>query len=113
MQSFFPGSKAFLWQFCHLIVAGNLSFEVGRDGFPFYKEERKAGSDKVCSQVAGGTGAQPTLSGRRGYICDIFGPGWEPPQSPVDPRLAVWGMGQGVGGDGVGSWGLGVAAIKS
>lgn len=28
---------------------------------------------RCASQVAGGPGALPTLSGRRGYICDIFG----------------------------------------
>lgn len=49
---------------------------------------------RCIAQVAGGTGALPTLSGRRGSLCDIFGPRWEPPQSS-DSRLSVWGAGRG------------------
>ena len=65
--------------------------------FLFYKAESGLEEMRCVAQVAGGTGALPTLSGRRGHMCDVFGPRWKPPQS-FDSRLSTWGAGQGVGG---------------
>lgn len=41
----------------------------------FIRKKERLVVMRCVPQVAGGTGAQPTLSGRRGCICDIFGPG--------------------------------------
>lgn len=48
--------------------------------FLVYKAENRLEEVRCVAQVAGGTGALPTLSGRRGSMCDIFGPRWEPPE---------------------------------
>ena len=82
----------------------------------FIRKKERLVVMRCVPQVAGGTGAQPTLSGRRGCICDIFGPGGGvggPPRSSGNPRLAVWGAGAGSGGGWVGNRGLGVASIGS